>query len=394
LKPRKICIVTTSRADFGLLSGLATSIQRDPELRLQIVASGMHLSDKFGKTFHDIEFEGFKIDRKIPMRLDGKSPAANLRSISVGINGFSKALTDLSPEIMVLLGDRFELLSPAISALMLGIPIAHIHGGELSEGAVDDSVRHAITKMASFHFSATEIYRRRIIQLGEEPRRVFNFGAPGLDRLHNSSPISRSQLELEFGINFDHPVALVTYHPPTRDRKDTKTQVGSLVGAIKLARLTAIVTMANADAEGALINRLLQSACRQSPHVLKWVPHLGHLRYLSCMNHAALMIGNSSSGITEAPSFRLPVVNIGDRQRGRVKARNIIDVSCEQNAILRGIRRAVSPNFRVALRRLQNPYDRFRDGRTAERIKDVLKNATISSDLLKKHFYDLNEMKD
>lgn len=369
------------------------SIRHDSALQLQIIASGMHLSNKFGKTFHDIKLEGFKIDRKIPMYMNGGSPAANLSSISVGINGFSKALTDLSPDIMVLLGDRFELLSPAISALMLGIPIAHVHGGELSEGAIDDSVRHAITKIASLHFSATETYRHRIIQLGEEPRRVFNFGAPGLDRLHNSSLMPRSQLELELGISFGNSIALVTYHPPTRDRKNTKTQVGALLEAIKSTNLTAIITMANADAEGTLINRLLRAACSQSPHTFKWVPHLGHLRYLSCMNYAAVMIGNSSSGITEAPSFRLPVVNIGDRQRGRVKAKNIIDVPCEQYAISRGIKKAMSPSFRLSLRRLRNPYDRFRDGRTSERIKDVLKNTTLSSDFLKKHFYDLNEQK-
>ena len=338
MKRRKICVVTTSRADFGLLRGLLKAIRADSALRLQVIASGMHLASKFGRTWRDIEAEGIQIDRKIGLRLTGESSLDNLKSISVGLNGFAEAFTELKPDIVVLLGDRFELLAPAISALMLRIPIAHIHGGELSEGAIDDSVRHAITKLASLHFAATEPYRRRIIQMGESPDRVFNFGAPGLDQLYGSALLTRQELEKELGFSLEDPIALVTYHPVTRDAGSAEAQVSRLVAAIKASGLKAVFTMANADAQGALINRRLQAACAQSPGRFKWIPHLGHRRYLSCLKYFAVMVGNSSSGLTEAPPFRLPVVNIGDRQRGRVRAANVIDVSCSRAAILRGIK--------------------------------------------------------
>lgn len=388
MKRRKICVVTTSRADFGLLRGLLAAIWADPALRLQVIASGMHLAPKFGRTWRDIEAEGIQIDRKIRLRLTGETSLANLKSISVGVNSFAEAFVELKPEIIVLLGDRFELLGPAISALMLQIPIAHIHGGELSEGAIDDSVRHAITKLASLHFAATETYRRRIIQMGESPDRVFNFGAPGLDQLYGSALLSRPQLEQELGFRFEDPVAIVTYHPVTRDSGSAEAQVRCLLSAIKATGLQSVFTMANADAEGAVINNRLREVCAQNSGRFKWIPHLGHRRYLSCLKHFAVMIGNSSSGLTEAPSFRLPVVNIGDRQRGRVRAANVIDVPSSRVAILRGIKRAMSPRFRASLRGMRNPYDRFRDGRASERIKDVLRDVCLS-DLLKKSFHDL-----
>jgi UDP-hydrolysing UDP-N-acetyl-D-glucosamine 2-epimerase len=381
--------VTTSRADFGLLRGLLKVIQSDSALRLQVIASGMHLAPKFGRTWRDIETEGIRIDRKISLGLAGGSSQANLTSIGVGLAGFAKAFAELKPEIVVMLGDRFELFAPAISALMLGIPIAHIHGGELSEGSLDDSVRHAITKLAIFHFAATETYRRRIVQMGESPDRVFNFGAPGLDQIYGSILLTRPQLEKELGLSLRDPVALVTYHPVTRDAASTDKQVRCVVAAIKASGLKAVFTMANADAQGALINTRLRSVCALNPERFKWVPHLGHRRYLSCLKYFAVMVGNSSSGLTEAPSFRLPVVNIGDRQRGRVRAANVIDVRCYRAAILRGIKQALSPRFRVSLDGTSNPYDRFHDGRASARIKDVLKHVNLSDDSLRKSFYDL-----
>jgi len=393
VRRRKICVVTTSRADFGLLRGLMKAIQSDRDLRLQVIASGMHLARKFGSTWRDIELEGFKINRKVDLRLKGDSSLENLKSIARGLEGFGASFSELRPEIVVLLGDRFELLAPAISAMMLQIPTAHIHGGELSEGAIDDSVRHAVTKMASIHFAATETYRRRIIQMGESPKRVFNFGAPGLDQIYGSNLMQRSELEKELGFDLRNPVALVTYHPATRDPDSAESQVRSLVAAIRHSELRAIFTMANADAQGALINSRLQAVCAKSPARFMWAPHLGHRRYLSCLKYVAVMVGNSSSGLTEAPSFRLPVVNIGDRQRGRVRARNVIDVVCTRAAILGGIQKAIAPRFRVSLRGMRNPYDRFRDGRTSERIKEVLKNIPFDDDLQKKRFNDLGQRK-
>ena len=386
---RKICVVTTSRAEFGLLLGLMQSIRKDPALRLQVIVAGMHLAAGFGLTLREIEAEGIRPDRKIDMRLVGNSDADNVKSIGLGLNGFAEAFKELKPAIVVLLGDRFELLSAAIAALMLRIPIAHIHGGERTEGAIDESVRHAITKMASLHFAATEAYRRRVIQMGEAPRRVFNFGAPGLDRVHGIQLLTRAQLEQEVGFSFEEPVALVTYHPVTLDRDNVDSQIRELLAALRQCGLQAILTMANADARGKRINDRLSAFCAQSPKRFKWVPHLGHRRYLSCLQHCAVMIGNSSSGLTEAPSFHLPVVNIGDRQRGRIKAANVIDVQCSRAEILRGIKQACSRRFRNSLQDLRNPYDRYHDGRTSERVKEVLKQVTLSDEFLKKKFHDL-----
>jgi UDP-N-acetylglucosamine 2-epimerase (non-hydrolysing)/GDP/UDP-N,N'-diacetylbacillosamine 2-epimerase (hydrolysing) len=381
-------VVTTTRADFGLLYGLLKSIRADSALRLQVIVSGTHLTPEFGMTVKEIETERVRIDRKINMQLTGESGLANAKSIGLGVGEFADALAELKPAIIVLLGDRFELFAPAIAALMLRIPIAHIHGGERSEGAIDESVRHAITKMSSIHFAATESYKRRITQMGESPERVFNFGAPGLDQIYGAELMSRAQLEQEIGLPQD-PVGLVTFHPATLDRGDVNAQLDHLIGAIKASKINAIFTMANADAEGARINARLRALCAQYPGKFKWIPHLGHRRYLSCLRHCAVMIGNSSSGLTEAPSFRLPVVNIGDRQRGRVLAPNVIDVTCSKAAILEGIKKGISARFRASIRGMRNPYDRFHDGRASERIKDVLKKIPLSNDLLQKSFHDL-----
>lgn len=389
---RRICFVTTSRADFGLLLSVMRSVRSDRTLQLQVIVSGMHLMPRFGNTWREIEQCHIRIDRKVPMRIGGKSSLENLNAMGAGLRGFGEAFAELKPHILVLLGDRTEILMPAMAALVLGIPIAHIHGGELSEGAIDDSVRHAVTKLASLHFAATEEYRRRIIQMGESPRRVFNVGAPGLDQIYRSAPLSRSELEKEIGFSLKDPVALITWHPVTRDSYDNlSTQLESLIKAATRSGVRAIITAANADANGALINDRLRKVCTEAPERFLWAPHLGHLRYLSCLAHCSLMIGNSSSGLTEAPSFRLPVVNIGDRQRGRVRAANVIDVPGEERAIFRGIRQALSPKFLQSLRMMKNPYDRYGDGRTGERIRNVLRDVPLNRELLRKEFHDLLE---
>lgn len=390
MRRRKICVVTTSRADYGLLRGLMAAIKSDRGLHLQLVASGMHFSAKFGSTIRDIEADGFQIDEKVRMGLRGDSALHNLESLGKGLRGFANAFVRLKPDIVVLLGDRFELFAPAISALMLQIPIAHIHGGELSEGAIDDSVRHAITKMASLHFPATEIYRHRILAMGEQRDRVFNFGAPGLDQIRNSQLLSRRELEHDLELSLSGPpVAMITYHPVTRDSTPVDDQIGALLDAVEQSGIRAVFTAANADANGARINARFEAFCRKNPMLGTWAPHLGHLRYLSCLARLDLMIGNSSSGLTEAPSFRLPVVNIGARQNGRVKAKNIIDVGCTAEQIGEGIRRALSSQFRLSLRGMRNPYERYRDGNASGRIKDVLKNASLSGEFLKKQFNEI-----
>jgi UDP-N-acetylglucosamine 2-epimerase (non-hydrolysing)/GDP/UDP-N,N'-diacetylbacillosamine 2-epimerase (hydrolysing) len=349
----------------------------------------MHLARHLGGTIREIEDAGVNIDRRIDLRLSDDSPVDNARSIGRGVTAFAAALEELKPAIIVLLGDRFELFAPAIAALMLRIPIAHIHGGERSEGAIDEAVRHAITKMSSLHFAATEPYRRRIIQMGESPRRAFNFGAPGLDELYRESLLTRAGLEHDLQISLDDPTALVTYHPETQDPTSGREQIQPVLAAIDESGVSAVFTMANADAGGAIINARIQKSCALHPERFKWVANLGRLRYLSCMKHFSVMIGNSSSGFTEAPSFRLPVVNIGDRQRGRVRAKNIIDVPRNREAIQKGIQRALSPGFRASLRGMRNPYDRFHDGRVSERIKNMLRDVELTDELLKKQFNDL-----
>jgi UDP-hydrolysing UDP-N-acetyl-D-glucosamine 2-epimerase len=386
---RKICVVTTNRADFGLVKGLVAAIRSDSALRLQLVVSGAHLDPQYGNTWKEVAREGGPISRKVALGPSGQSAADNLRSIGRGVSGFTEAYAALRPAIVVLVGDRFELLAAAIPALLLRIPIAHIHGGERSEGAIDEAVRHAITKMASIHFAAAEEYRRRIIQMGEEPERVFTFGAPGLDELHRSPLLSRAELERQIGFSLKEPTALVTYHPATLDPDGVERSVRRLAAALQRSRLQAIVTMANADEGGNRINAVLRKLCSRHPERFKWIPHLGHLRYLSCLRFCAVMIGNSSSGLTEAPSFKLPVVNLGERQRGRLRAANVIDTPESPAAIDRAIDRALSPRFRASLRRMHSPYDSFRDGRASERIKNVLKNVTLSPEWLKKSFYDL-----
>jgi UDP-hydrolysing UDP-N-acetyl-D-glucosamine 2-epimerase len=391
VKRRRIAVVTTSRADFGLLRELIRAIDRDPALELQVMVSGMHLSKAFGSTWREIEADDVGIAAKIPMRGIGGSAVGNCSAIARGLDGFAASFSRLQPEIVLMLGDRLELLAPATAALALCIPIAHIHGGELSEGAIDDSVRHAITKMASLHFPATKVYRQRILQMGEAPDRVFHFGAPGLDALRRTPLLSRRELERELVMDLTQPVALVTYHPVTRDRgsaEDVEHEAAVIAGALRSSGLPAVFTAANADAQGLRINASFHALCAASEGRFRWVAHLGHRRYLSCLRHMAVMVGNSSSGLTEAPSFRLPVVNIGDRQRGRVRAANVIDVPCTGAAILRGLRRALSPQFRDSLEGMRNPYERFRDGRVSERIASVLRDTDLGRDLLKKGFYE------
>jgi UDP-N-acetylglucosamine 2-epimerase (non-hydrolysing)/GDP/UDP-N,N'-diacetylbacillosamine 2-epimerase (hydrolysing) len=387
---RKICVTTTSRADYGLLHHLLREIQADPDLQLQVIAAAMHMSPEFGLTYRHIEQDGFQIDKKIDMLLSADSEAAAAKSVGIGMISFTDAFQALKPEILVLLGDRFELLSAAAAALILKIPIAHIHGGETSQGAVDEAVRHAVTKMASLHFPATEEYRARIIQMGENPEHVFNFGAPGLDHLYREKLMSRVELEEWLQLQLKSPVAIVTYHPVTLGTTSALSQVQNLLLAVTESGVKAVFTKANADAHGREINREIASFCESNPARFRFFDNLGQKVYLSCLKNLDLMIGNSSSGLTEAPSFKLPAVNIGQRQKGRTRAANVIDTGYDSGEILEGIRKANSSEFRNSLSDLKNPYDRFEDGKTSHRIKETLKNAAIEGEFLQKKFIDLD----
>lgn len=386
---RKICVVTTSRADYGLLYWLMKEIDQDPELKLQVVVTGLHLSPELGLTIKDIERDGLIISRKVEMILASDTESGAVKSIGVGLIAFADTLKDLNPQMIVLLGDRYELLAVAIAALLLRIPIAHIHGGETSQGAVDEAVRHSVTKMAALHFPATEVYRRRIIQMGEDSARVFNFGAPGLDTLYRFKLMDRKELQDYLGFDLTGRVAMVTYHPVTLEKDTARTQIKNILTAIQKSGLKAIFTKANADPQGLLINRTVKAFSESNSGYFRLFDNLGQKVYLSTLKNLDLMIGNSSSGLTEAPSFGIPVVNVGDRQKGRMKAENVIDVGYGLKEISRGIEMACAEAFRERIKGIQNPYDRYQDGKTSYRIKETLKKIDLSSDLIKKKFNDL-----
>ncbi len=388
MRPRRICVVTTSRADYGLLRWLMESIRDDEELELQVIATGMHLSPEFGLTYRDIEEDGFRISRKIEMLLSSDSTRAVTKSIGVGLLGFSDAFDDLGPDIVVLLGDRFELLSAAIAALIGRIPIAHVHGGETSEGAVDEAIRHAVTKMASLHFAATESYRQRIIQMGENPDSVFAFGAPGLDALVRVSLLSKDELEAHLQFDLRSPVAIVTYHPVTLEDNTAEDQVDNLLSALIQTKVRAVFTKANADAQGRLINEKIAAFCRDHPLNYRLYENLGQRVYLSCLSHVDLMVGNSSSGLIEAPPFGLPAVNIGDRQRGRIRAANVIDVGYSVPEVVEGIEQALTGAQGERGSAVTNPYAGSGEGTVSVLIKEQLKRAVLGEQLLKKRFYD------
>jgi UDP-hydrolysing UDP-N-acetyl-D-glucosamine 2-epimerase len=387
--PRKVCVVTTSRADFGSLRWLMREIRSDASLRLQVVVSGMHLDPSHGGTVAEVEAAGFRIDRRVAMLLVGDEPVAVTKSIGVGLISFGDALSSLAPDLLVLLGDRFEILAPAIAAFVQRIPIAHIHGGETTEGALDEGVRHAVTKLATWHFPATSVYGHRIVQLGEPPSRVFVCGAPGLDAIHRLRLLSRRALARTLGFDLRGPVALVTYHPVTLEPGQARRQVRHVLQALNDVGIRAVVTAANADVEGAAINQEIARFCASRPDRFHRMDNLGQLRYLSCLSALDVVVGNSSSGLVEAPSFGIPVVNVGSRQQGRVRAPNVIDAANDRRAIGVAIRRALNPAFRRGLTHVVNPYDPVGDGRNSRRIKDHLKRVPLSVDILKKPFGDI-----
>ena len=385
---RRICVVTTSRADYGLLCGLMRAIYEDDDLELQVVVTGMHLTPEFGLTYRDIQEDGFTIDRKVELPLPAESDAAVSKVIGIGLVAFADVLDQLRPDIVVVLGDRYELLSPVIAAFVARIPIAHIHGGETSQGALDEGVRHAITKMAALHFPATKAYARRIVQMGEAPETVFAYGAPGLDALHSMHLLTKEELASLLGRGLESPTAIVTYHPVTLERDTAGEQIENLLAALLLEGVGAVFTKSNADAQGTLINERIAAFCRERPSRYGLYDNLGRTAYLSCLQHLDLVIGNSSSGLIEAPSFHLPTVNIGDRQLGRVKAESVLDVGSSTGEIAAGIRQALSRGWRASLKGVENPYAGPLDGSVSVRIKDQLKDAELGERLLKKRFHD------
>ena len=384
---KKICVVTGSRADYGLLYPLLRKIRSSGAFRLQVVATGMHLSRKYGLTFREIEKDGFRIDEKVDMLLPGDTPEYISRSVGLGCAGFGGTFARLKPDLVVVLGDSFVIFSAAISAFIAKIPIAHIHGGELTEGAMDDAFRHSITKMSLLHFTSTAEYRKRVIQLGESPERVFNVGALGIDNIRMITPLSKKELEKELDLGFEKKVALVTFHPATLDAGDAGKQFRELLRALDaFSGLNLVFTMPNADPGSEKIYKLIGAYVKNNPGKARSFASLGRLKYLSVLKHADVIIGNSSSGIIEAPSFGKPTVNIGSRQQGRIRADSVIDCDPVWSDITRAIRKALSVSFAEFCRSVENPYG---DGRTARRIVKALIKNTGKPRSLNKRFYDI-----
>jgi GDP/UDP-N,N'-diacetylbacillosamine 2-epimerase (hydrolysing) len=383
---RKVCVFTGSRAEYGLLRPLLEKLKEDGEFGLSLLVSGMHLSLEFGLTYREIEKDGFVIDEKVPILRGSDAPVEIGRAIGRGVTGYTEALERLACDLVVILGDRFEALACAVSASVLRVPIAHIHGGEITQGALDDAFRHAITKLSHLHFTAAEEYRRRVIQLGEEPDRVFCVGALGIDGIKSLDLLSREALEKELGVRFRERNLLVTMHPETLGKDNVESLCKNLLGVLDGFGDTAIVfTRANADTGGKRINTLVDRFVGAHPDRAYVFTSMGQRRYLSTMRYVDAVVGNSSSGIIEAPSFRIGTVNIGDRQKGRIRAESVIDCAPAQDTIREAFRKLYAPAFKRVLERTQNPYG---DGTAAERIMKVLKSYDIKG-ILQKSFYDL-----
>lgn len=383
---RTLGVVTTSRADYGIYLPLLHRIQAEPGLSLRLYVTGMHLSARFGMTIKAIEADGFEIAERVKMLSNSDDPAAIAKSMARGTAGFAEVFARSRPDILVVLGDRFETHAAAVAALPFKIPIAHIHGGELTEGAIDDALRHSITKLSHLHFVATQEYGRRLVQMGEEPWRVTVSGTPSLDNLATVKRLTASELQSRFGLRVTPDTLLVTFHPTTLEYEDAGRQAEELLAALKASGRPVVITMPNADTGGQVIREHIRRFVRGEPSA-QAVESLGTEGYFSVLALCAAMVGNSSSGFLEAPSFGLPVVNVGNRQNGRVRGANVIDVGYGREEIVKGIRRATVPAFRKSIQGMENPYG---DGKAARRIVAKLVDVPLSGRILIKRFHDLD----
>lgn len=384
---RKICVVTGTRAEYGLLRWLLEEIKTRPELELQILVTGMHLSPEFGLTWEAIEQDGFRIDRKVEMLLSSDTPTGMSKSIGLGIIGFADAFAELRPDIVLLLGDRFEILGAATAAMAARLPIAHLHGGEITEGALDDAIRHAVTKMSHIHFVANETYRRRVIQLGEAPSNVFTVGGLGLDNLSHLKLLSRHELEQSINFELRARNLLITFHPVTLEGDSATAQFSELLASLEELQDTGLIfTMPNADTESRGLIRMVENFVAKHPNACCYTS-LGQLRYLSCMKQMDGVVGNSSSGLIEAPALKTGTVNIGSRQAGRLKATSVIDCAPQRESISAAIRYLYSDSFQSKLVNVVNPYGA---PGASTKVADVLSSLTFNG-LLRKSFHDFKE---
>jgi len=386
MKKRKICVVTGTRAEYGLLRWLMDGINKSTKLDLQIVVTGMHLSPEFGLTYQEIENDGFKIDKKIEMLLSADTPSSISKSTGLGLIGFADVFYELNPDIVIVLGDRYEVLAASLSAMFENIPIAHIHGGEATAGAFDEAIRHSITKMSWWHFVAADEYEKRVIQLGESPGRVFNVGGLGVDAIKKTNLLSKDELMIKTGIKFGKKNLLITYHPVTLENKTSQQDFKSLLDVLsEIKDIYLIFTMPNADSDGRIIKKMINDfVFNQSERSISFTS-MGSLNYLSTLQYVDGVVGNSSSGLAEAPTFKIGTINIGDRQKGRLKAESIIDCEPTKKSIKLAIDKLYGHKFQKNLHSVQNPYG---DGDAIKKIMSILSNKPIPEDM-KKDFYDL-----
>ncbi|WNL12634.1 UDP-N-acetylglucosamine 2-epimerase [Aliarcobacter cryaerophilus] len=382
---KKICVVTGTRAEYGLLYWLLKEIEADKDLELQLIATGMHLSPEFGLTYQTIEKE-FKINKKIEMLLSSDTSVGISKSMGLAQISFAESYDELKPDIVIVLGDRYEIFSATSAAMIAKIPIAHLHGGEATEGLIDEPIRHSITKMSHLHFAATEEYKNRVIQLGEHPSRVFNVGGMGIENIKRLKLLSKDEFEksIEFKLNIKN--ILVTFHPVTLENSTAKEQFQQLLDAIdELEDTNIIFTKANSDTDGRVINQMIDEYVTKNSNKSIGFTSLGQLRYLSALQYVDAVVGNSSSGLAETPSFKIGTINIGDRQKGRIKASSVIDCEPNKDSILKSFEKLYSKEFQETLKTTINPYG---DGCASKKIVEILKSVDLKN-ILKKSFYDL-----
>ena len=385
---KRIGIMTGTRAEYGLLKSLMQEINKDNDLELYLIVSGMHLSPEFGMTYQEIEEDGFEINAKVEMLLSSDSPAGISKSIGLGVIGFADEFQRADLDMLILLGDRYEALSAAICALVMRIPIAHLHGGELTEGAIDEGIRHSITKMSYLHFTSTEQYRNRVIQLGENPERVFYVGALGVENIKKINLMTKEELERSIHFEIDENTVIVTYHPVTLENNTVEEQFLNLLKVLdRNPKIRMIFTKANADTNGRIVNELIDKYAAQNSERACAFVSLGQKRYLSALKYCRIVIGNSSSGIIEAPSFGKPIINIGDRQKGRICADSVINCGYTQQEIQQAMETALTKEFENKASNCRNPYEKEN---TAANIISVIKDYLLNDKIkLKKGFYDI-----
>lgn len=383
---RKICVVTGSRAEYGLLSNLMQEIKKADDLQLQVIATNMHLSPEFGLTFREIEKDGFHIDKKVEMLLSSDTANATAKSVGLGMIGFADAYEDLLPDLLVVLGDRYEIFAAVSVALFFKIPVAHLHGGEITEGAYDDSLRHAITKMSHLHFTSTEEYRNRVIQLGENPNRVFNVGALGVENIKQMLFLSKEELELSLNFRLGEKMLLITFHPVTLEHNTACQQCNNLLEVLdRHPDYRILFTLPNSDTDGRCIIQCIQDFVLRNKERAIAFNSLGKIRYLSALKYASAVIGNSSSGILEVPSFGIPTLNIGDRQKGRITAESVVHAGTTVEEIEAGFNQLFSDKIVSVAQTRKNPYEK--EG-TTNAIIQVLRSIPLQG-IVQKTFYNL-----